>query len=351
MEAQGYAAHSATSPLEPFTFQRRIPRPDDVFIDIKYCGICHSDIHVVKNEFGGYPAHYPLVPGHEITGIVREVGKNVKTFKAGDRVGVGCIIDKKDGVSSNLLQYSGGAIFTYSWADRDGTFTQGGYANIIVAPEAFVLRIPETIPLDTAAPLLCAGITVYSPLKHWNAGPGKKVAVIGMGGLGHMAVKIGHALGAEITVLSQTLSKKADGLEFGAKNYLALSDPETYKSIGNTFDMILATVATPQMDWEKIIQSLKNEGTLVIVGAQSGSISLPITQLIFGRRSVAGSAIGDLAETQEMLDFCAKHGIASTIEKIPIQDVNKAFERVEKSAVRYRFVIDNSTLAPPAKSA
>jgi len=344
MEAKGYCAHAANKPLEPFTFQRRELRDDDVLIDIKFCGICHSDIHSVRNEWGG--AKYPVVPGHEIVGIVRTVGKTVTKFKAGDRVGVGCMVDTtSDSVPIENVQYSnGGMVMTYASDDREGQRTQGGYSNVIVVRDTFVVRVPDGLSMDAVAPLLCAGITLYSPLKHWKAGPGKKVASLGMGGLGHVGIKIAAAMGAEVTVLSQTLSKQADGLKFGAKDYFATSDPATFKTLSRRFDLVISTLSEASVDWAGIINSLKPEGTLVLLGVPATPIPLPVMPLLFGRRSVAGSLIGDIPETQEMLDFCAKHNIVSSIETIPIQKVNEAYERVLKSDVRYRFVIDISTL-------
>jgi uncharacterized zinc-type alcohol dehydrogenase-like protein len=344
MEAKGYCAHAADKALEPFTFQRRTIRDDDVLIDIKFCGICHSDIHSVRNEWGG--AKYPVVPGHEIVGVVRSVGKAVTKFKAGDKVGVGCMVDtRSDAQPLENIQYSsGGMVMTYASDDREGQRTQGGYSNIIVVRDKFVVRVPDNLSLDAVAPLLCAGITLYSPLKHWNAGPGKKVAILGMGGLGHIGIKIASAMGAEVTVISQTMSKQADGLKFGAKDYYATSDPETFKTLARRFDLIISTLSEANVDWNGILGALKAEGTLVLLGAPAKPIPLPVMPLLFGRRSVAGSLIGDIPETQEMLDFCAKHNIVSNIETIPIQKVNEAYERVLKSDVRYRFVIDISTL-------
>jgi len=344
MEAKGYCAHAKDKPLVPHTFQRRNIRADDVLIDIKFCGICHSDIHSVRDEWGG--AIYPVIPGHEIAGIVREVGKNVVKFKPGDKVGVGCMVDtRSDDAPLEDSQYAdGGSVMTYASNDREGQRTQGGYSNIIVVREAFVLRIPDSLPLDATAPLLCAGITVYAPLKRYHAGPGKKVGVVGFGGLGHMAVKIGSAMGAEVTVISQSLSKKADGVKFGAKDYYAASDPTTFKQLRRRFDIIISTVSEASIDWSGIVNALKVDGTLVLVGAPEKPIPVPVLPLLIGRRNITGSLIGDVHETQEMLDFCAKHNIVASIEIIPIQKVNEAYERVLKSDVRYRFVIDLATL-------
>ncbi len=343
--ARGYAATDASKPLTPFTFERREPNDDDVVIDIKYAGICHSDIHTVRNEWKN--AVYPIVPGHEIAGVVRAVGSKVTRFKVGDHVGVGCFVDSCVGCATRDVdneQYMPGLVQTYNSVDRDGkTATQGGYSDHIVVREDYVLSIPENLPLDASAPLLCAGITLYSPLHHWNAGPGKKVAIVGMGGLGHMGVKIGSAMGAEITVLSQTLSKKEDGLKLGAKEYYATSDASTFEKLAGTFDLILCTVSA-EIDWNAYLNLLKVNGTMVLLGVPEHAIPVHAFSVIPARRSLAGSMIGSIKETQEMLDFCGKHNIVSEIEKIDIKDVNEAYERVLKSDVRYRFVIDMASL-------
>ncbi|MGP4674771.1 NAD(P)-dependent alcohol dehydrogenase [Agrobacterium salinitolerans] len=343
--ARGYAATDASKPLTPFTFERREPNDDDVVIDIKYAGICHSDIHTVRNEWKN--AVYPIVPGHEIAGVVRAVGSKVTKFKVGDHVGVGCFVDSCVGCATRDLdneQYMPGLVGTYNSVDRDGkTATQGGYSDHIVVREDYVLSIPENLPLDASAPLLCAGITLYSPLHHWNAGPGKKVAIVGMGGLGHMGVKIGSAMGADITVLSQSLSKKEDGLKLGAKEYYATSDASTFEKLAGTFDLILCTVSA-EIDWNAYLNLLKVNGTMVLLGVPEHAIPVHAFSVIPGRRSLAGSMIGSIKETQEMLDFCGKHNIVSEIEKIVIKDVNEAYERVLKSDVRYRFVIDMASL-------
>lgn len=343
--AKGYAATDASKPLVPFTFERREPNADDVVIDIKFAGICHSDIHTVRNEWKN--AVYPIVPGHEIAGIVTAVGANVTKFKVGDHVGVGCFVDSCVGCASRDVdneQYMPGLVQTYNSVEADGkTATQGGYSDSIVVKEGYVLSIPDNLPLDAAAPLLCAGITLYSPLHHWKAGPGKKVAIVGMGGLGHMGVKIGAAMGAEITVLSQSLSKKEDGLRLGATHYYATSDAETFKKLAGYFDLIICTAGVA-IDWNAYLGLLKVNGSMVIVGAPEHPIPVHAFSLIPGRRSLSGSMIGSIKETQEMLDFCGKHDIVSEIEIIDIKDVNEAYERVLKSDVRYRFVIDIATL-------
>lgn len=343
--ARGYAATDASKPLEFFTFERREPREDDVVIDIKYCGVCHSDIHQARNEWGN--SRFPMVPGHEIAGVVTAVGSKVSKFKVGDHVGVGCFVDSCVHCQTRDVdheQYLPGLIQTYNDVEADGqTPTYGGYSDSIVVKEGYVLSIPDNLPLDKAAPLLCAGITLYSPLAHWKAGPGKKVAIVGMGGLGHMGVQIGAAMGAEITVLSQTLSKKDDGLKLGAKAYYATSDAETFKTLANTFDLIICTVGT-DIDWNAYLNLLKVDGTMVLVGVPEKPVPVHAFSLIPGRRSLAGSMIGSIKETQEMLDFCGKHNITAEIEVIDIKDVNEAYERVIKSDVRYRFVIDMATL-------
>jgi uncharacterized zinc-type alcohol dehydrogenase-like protein len=343
--AKGYAATDANSPLAPFTFERRAPNDDDVVISIKYSGICHSDIHQARNEWGN--SIYPMVPGHEIAGVVTEVGAKVTKFKVGDHVGVGCFVDSCVHCATRDLdneQYMPGLIGTYNAYEADGTTpTYGGYSDSIVVKEGYVLSIPSNLPLDAAAPLLCAGITLYSPLKHWNAGPGKKVAIVGMGGLGHMGVKLGSAMGADITVLSQTLSKKEDGLKLGAKEYYATSDAETFKTLAGTFDLILCTVSA-DIDWNAYLSLLKVDGAMVLLGVPEKAVPVHAFSLIGGRRTLAGSMIGSIKETQEMLDFCGQHHIVSEIETISMDQVNEAYERVLKSDVRYRFVIDMATM-------
>jgi uncharacterized zinc-type alcohol dehydrogenase-like protein len=343
--AKGYAATDASKPLVPFTFERREPNADDVVIEIKFSGICHSDIHQARNEWGN--STYPMVPGHEIAGVVTAVGSKVTKFKVGDRVGVGCFVDSCVHCESrnvDLEHYMPGVVPTYNGFEADGvTPTYGGYSNTITVKEGYVLSIPDNLPLDKAAPLLCAGITLYSPLVHWKAGPGKKVAIVGMGGLGHMGVKIGAALGADITVLSQSLSKKDDGIAFGARDYYATADKGTFKKLAGTFDLIICTVGT-EIDWNAYLKLLKIDGALVLVGLPENPVPVHAFSLVMGRRSLAGSSIGSIKETQEMLDFCGKHNITPEIEIIDIAEVNEAYERVIKSDVRYRFVIDMASL-------
>jgi uncharacterized zinc-type alcohol dehydrogenase-like protein len=340
-----YAAPAAKAPLERTTIERREVREHDVLIDIKFAGICHSDIHQAREGWG--KATFPMVPGHEIAGIVAEVGSGVTKFKVGDRVGVGCLVDscrECDNCKAGLEQYcTGGSVGTYNAVGKDGEPTYGGYSEKIVVDENYTLRIPDGISLDVAAPLLCAGITTYSPLKHWNAGPGKKVAVLGMGGLGHMGVKIAHALGAEVTVLSQSLRKKDDGLKLGADHYHATSDPETFKALRGTFDLILSTVSAP-LDLDAYLALLRTDGAFVNVGAPEEPVRLNLFSVIGGRKTLAGSGIGGIQETQEMLDFCAEHGLGAEIELIEASQINEAYERVLASDVRYRFVIDTATI-------
>ncbi|WP_128101640.1 NAD(P)-dependent alcohol dehydrogenase [Paenibacillus sp. DCT19] len=325
--------------------KRRDLDTSDVLIEIKYAGICHSDIHTAHGDWG--PVNYPLVPGHEIAGIVTDVGTGVTKYKVGDRVGVGCMVDscgECDNCRKGEEQYClKGNIQTYAGVDKYGEPTQGGYSTHIVVTENFVVRIPDNIALDAAAPLLCAGITTYSPLHHWGAGPGKKVAVVGMGGLGHMAVKIAHAMGAEVTVLSQSLSKKEDGLQFGAAHYYATSEPETFEKLAGSFDLMINTVSA-SIDINAYLSLLTLDGTIVNVGAPAEPLPVQVFSLIGHRRSFAGSMIGGIRETQEMLDFCAEHNIAPNIEVISADQIDEAYKRVLASDVKYRFVIDASTI-------
>ncbi|MCZ9349638.1 NAD(P)-dependent alcohol dehydrogenase [Streptomyces mutabilis] len=340
-----YAAPAAKAPLERTTIERREVGEHDVLIDIKFAGICHSDIHQAREGWG--EAIFPMVPGHEIAGVVEAVGPGVTKFKVGDRVGVGCLVDScrecencKAGMEQHCLK---GSVGTYNAVGYDGEPTYGGYSQKVVVAEAFTVRIPDGLALDVAAPLLCAGITTYSPLKHWGAGPGKKVAVIGLGGLGHMGVKIAHAMGAEVTVLSQSLRKKDDGLKMGADHYYATSDEQTFQELAGTFDVILSTVSAP-LDFGSYLGLLKTGGALVNVGAPEEPVALNLFSLIGGNKTLAGSMIGGIAETQEMLDFCAEHGIGAEIELIAASEINEAYERVLASDVRYRFVIDTATI-------
>ncbi|MBB3113691.1 putative zinc-type alcohol dehydrogenase-like protein [Paenibacillus phyllosphaerae] len=343
--ANARAVHSQEGSFQLTAIERRDLQPHDVLIEIKFAGICHSDIHSARGEWG--PVQYPFVPGHEIAGIVSRVGSEVTKYAVGDRVGVGCMVDScgkcvhcHDGEEQYCLE---GMTGTYGSVDRYGQYTQGGYATHIVVTEDFVVRIPDGLALDVAAPLLCAGITTYSPLRHWGAAPGKKIAVVGLGGLGHMAVKLAHAMGAEVTVLSQSLKKKEDGLQLGADHYYATSDPETFKTLAGSFDLIVNTVSA-KIDINDYLSLLAVDGTLVNVGAPSEPLPVHVFSLIPHRRSFAGSSIGGIRETQEMLDFCAEHNIAPEIEVISANQIDNAWERVLASDVRYRFVIDISTM-------
>jgi uncharacterized zinc-type alcohol dehydrogenase-like protein len=339
-----YATPAAKAPFEKTTIERRDVGPKDVRIEIAYAGICHSDIHTGRDEWG--EAMYPLVPGHEIAGIVAEVGSEASKYKVGDRVGVGCLVNSCrtcDNCKQGLEQYClGSAVGTYNSIDRDGTPTYGGYSKEIVVDEDFVLRVPEALGLDEAAPLLCAGITMFSPLNHWKAGPGMRVAIVGMGGLGHMGVKIAAAMGAEVSVVSQSLSKQDDGLAFGATSYYATNDPATFKELRNTFDLIVNTVSAT-LPMTKYLSMLRLDGTMVNVGAPPEPLEVPAFVLMGQRRSWAGSGIGGIPETQQMLDFCAEHKIGATIETIGGEQIDEAWDRVVASDVRYRFVIDTST--------
>jgi uncharacterized zinc-type alcohol dehydrogenase-like protein len=341
-----YAAPAAKAPLERTTIERREVGEFDVLIDIKFAGICHSDIHQVREGWG--EAIFPMVPGHEIAGLVSEVGSGVTKYQVGDRVGVGCLVDscrECENCKAGLEQYctGSGGVGTYNALDKNGEPTYGGYSEKIVVDENYVVRIPDGLSLDVAAPLLCAGITTYSPLRHWNAGPGKKVAILGMGGLGHMGVKIAHALGAEVTVLSQSLRKKEDGLKLGADHYYATSDPQTFEELRGTFDLILSTVSAP-LNLDQFLSLLRTDGAFVNVGAPEEPVALNLFSVIGGRKTLAGSGIGGIQETQEMLDFCAEHGFGAEIEVIRADEINEAYERVLSSDVRYRFVIDTATI-------
>jgi uncharacterized zinc-type alcohol dehydrogenase-like protein len=346
MQTKGYAAAYAKAPIAPYTFERREPRAHDVQISIKFCGICHSDIHQARDGWGG--SMFPMVPGHEIAGVVARIGDKVTKFKVGDKVGVGCFVDscrRCEYCNKGDEQYCvEGITQTYNNIERDGvTPTMGGYSDKIVVNEEYVLRIPENLPMDASAPLLCAGITLYSPLMHWNVGPGKHVAIVGLGGLGHMGVKIAHALGAEVSVISQSLRKREEAKRLGADHFHASADPDTFNKLKSTFDLIINTVSAG-IDWNQYLSLLKVDGTMVVVGAPETAVPVSAFAIIPGRRSLSGSMIGGIHETQEMLDFCGRHNITSDIEVIPIQGVDAAYERVINSDVRYRFVIDMASL-------
>lgn len=344
-EVKAYAATTVKAPLTPFKLNRRQTKDNDVAIEIKFCGVCHSDIHQVRDEWGG--SVFPMVPGHEIVGVVKEVGKSVKRFKVGDKVGVGCLVNSCHDCpqcSAGLEQYCDkGSTPTYNGIDKDGTPTYGGYSTHVTVGEDFVLKIPHNMPLDATAPLLCAGITTYSPLQHWKAGPGKKVAVLGLGGLGHMAVKIAKAMGAEVTVLSQTEKKKEDAIRLGATHFRASKDGAVFTELVNTFDLLINTVSV-ELDWNQYLGLLKLDGHMVLLGAPPKAPEVNAFSLILKRRSLAGSLIGGIKETQEMLDFCGKHDIVSDIELIKMDQINEAYERMIKGDVKYRFVIDVATI-------
>lgn len=336
---------AAKKPLEPYSFTRREVGDEDVLIDVRYCGICHSDIHQARDEWGG--SAFPMVPGHEILGTVMKVGANVSRFKEGDTVGVGCFVDSCRTCSAcaeGLEQYcEGGMILTYNGLEKDGkTPTQGGYSTRIVVDHNYVLSVPDSIKPEEAAPLLCAGITLYSPLKHWGAGPGKKVGVVGMGGLGHMGVKIAAAMGADVTVFSHSESKKADAEAFGARDFVAGLDEAKAAALAGSFDLIVDTVSA-EHDVNLLLSLLKRDASLVLVGVPERPHAIAPFPLIGGRRSLSGSLIGGIAETQEMLDFCGDHALGSSVEVIAPDKINEAYERVVRSDVRYRFVVD---LAP-----
>lgn len=347
IQAKGFATPGSKEPLAPFVFERREPNEHDVVIDIKYCGICHSDIHLVRGEWGG--STYPMVPGHEISGVVRSIGSKVTKYKVGDHVGVGCFVDSCrhcEHCKQDLNQYclEGGPTLTYNDYERSNKApTQGGYSNVIVVDENYVLKIPNSIPLDKAAPLLCAGITTYSALMHWKAGPGKKIAVMGLGGLGHMAIKIANALGADVTVLSHSDKKRDDALKMGAHHFVLTNDSKVFSDYKNTLDLIINTVSA-DINMSDFFELLKLDGTLVVVGIPNKPLSIHPFPLVRMRRHYSGSLIGSIKETQEMLDFCAKHNITPEIEVIAPDQVNVAFDRVTKSDVRYRFVIDMAKL-------
>lgn len=342
LTVKAYGATSATDPLVPLEIQRRDVGPHDVLIAIRYAGICHSDIHTVREEWGKIT--YPQVVGHEIVGEVVEVGSDVTRHAVGDRVGVGCMVNScgecEQCLADNEHYCLNGNVGTYDSIDVDGTPTQGGYSTHIVVDEKFALKVPESIPYQAAAPLLCAGITTYSPLARWGAGPGKKVAVVGLGGLGHMAVKIAVAMGAEVTVISRTDRKRDDALKFGAVDLVPEAD---MKPLRGMFDLIINTVSEG-LDIAQYLKLLKPEATLVIVGLPSKPLQIGAGALIMGSRNFAGSNIGGIRETQEMLDFCAEHGIAPEVEMISADEINDAYDRVVRGDVRYRFVIDTATL-------
>lgn len=348
IQAIGYAAKDATSSLRPFKFERNTPGPDEVQIDILYCGVCHSDLHQVRNEWQN--TVYPCLPGHEIVGRVTKVGQNVTKFKEGDPAGVGCMINscqQCEPCRTGEEQYCEGP---HSWTATyngpmkpDGSNTFGGYSNNIIVRENFVLKIPRNLDTHAVAPLLCAGITTYSPLRHWNVSAGQKVGVVGIGGLGHMAIKLAKAMGAHVVAFTTSPEKEADARRFGAEDVVISTDEEAMQKHASSFDFILSTIPTKH-DINPYVQLLKRDSTLALVGALEPLEPLDNSQVAFHRRSVTGSLIGGIAETQEVLDFCAEHGIVADVEIIPIQKINEAFERMNKGDVKYRFVIDSASL-------
>ena len=345
LPAKGYAAMAVSENLVPFSFERRNPGPHDVQIEIAFCGVCHSDLHFVRNDWG--MSTFPLVPGHEIVGRVIRVGDHVTKHKVGDTVGIGCLVDscqECDACKEDQEQFCSTSVLTYGSKEKDSmSMTFGGYSNQIVCNENFVLKVSDKLPLEKVAPLLCAGITTYSPLRRWKVGPGQKVAVVGLGGLGHMAVKIAVAMGADVTVLSTHPAKKEDALHLGAHNFIVTKDEAQAKRVMNTFDFILDTVSANH-DYNFYLSMLRRNGTMVSVGLPGEPAHVPAFTLIFGNRSLAGSLIGGIAETQEMLDFCAEKNIAADIELIAMKDINEAFIRMENADVKYRFVIDMASL-------
>jgi len=348
--ALGYASQTAASPLMPFSFERRPPGPHDVQIDILYCGVCHSDLHQARNEW--HNTVYPCVPGHEIVGKVTTVGDHVRKFKVGDTAAIGCLVDSCRECPScreHLEQFcEKGPIFTYNSPEKQtGGTTYGGYSTMIVADEDFVLHIPQNLNLAAVAPLLCAGITTYAPLRRWNVSKGQKVGIVGLGGLGHMAVKFANAFGAKVVLFTTSPGKSEDAKRLGAHEVVVSRNEEEMQAHARSFDFIIDTVSA-QHDLNAYLNLLKRDGTMVLVGAPEQPLPVASFNLIFQRRQLAGSLIGGLAETQEMLDFCAKHGITSDIEKINIQQINEAYDRLLKSDVKYRFVIDMTSLQQAA---
>ena len=344
--SKAYAAMEAGKNLVPWEFTRRSPRPRDVLVEIAYCGVCHTDIHFVDNDLG--MSQYPLVPGHEIVGKVTAVGSEVTKFKTGDSVGIGCLVDSCrscENCQHDLEQYClNQATYTYGLPDRQGDgLTYGGYSNQITCHEDFCLKVTGTLPLQRVAPLLCAGITTYSPLRHWKITTGHKVAILGLGGLGHMGVKFAAAFGAEVTVLSRSASKEADARKLGAHAFVNTADAEQVKKVQGAFDFILDTVSN-EHDHASYLSMLKVRGTMICLGLPTAPAPIPVLNLVFTGRSLSGSLIGGIAETQEMLDFCAAKEIGADVEVIKMSEINKAYERMKRSDVKYRFVVDTSTL-------
>lgn len=346
-EVLAYACDDAAAQFYRTTISRREPGPTEVYFENKYAGICHSDIHTARSEWG--PAKYPLVPGHELAGIVTKIGSEVTKFQVGDKVGVGCFVDScgtceqcDSGFEQFCTSREAPTVWTYNSIGRDGLPTAGGYSQALTIEQDYLLRIPDGIPFEAAAPLLCAGVTLYSPLKRWGAGPGKQVAIVGMGGLGHVGVQIAAKMGAEVTVISQTMSKQADGLKFGAQRYYALSDPDSLRPLRGSLDLIVSTVAAVT-DLDALLRLLKPGGVMVDVGLPEHASTLRLSSLTGGNKVLAGSQIGGIAETQEMLDFCADHGVVPQVEMISGEQITQAYDKVVNSQVRYRYVIDTST--------
>jgi uncharacterized zinc-type alcohol dehydrogenase-like protein len=351
LPTRGYATHSPTSTLEPFNFKRRDPGPHDVLIEIIYCGVCHSDIHQARDEWGG--SIYPMVPGHEIVGRVTRIGSKVTKFKEGDLAGVGCFVDSCrvcENCKEGLEQYcENHMVATYNGTEKDEkTPTYGGYSSQIVVDENYTLKIPSKLPLEGVAPLLCAGITTYSPLRHFKVGPGQRVGIVGLGGLGHMGVKLAASMGAEVTVFSTSKSKEKDARRLGAHKFVVTKDPQKLEPLAGQFDFILDTVSAPH-DLNMYLSLLRRDGVMVLVGVPEKPAELQVFSLLANRRRLAGSSIGGIRETQEMLDYCAKKKIVSDVEVIPIQQIAEAYERTIKGDVRYRFVIDMKSLSEATK--
>ena len=346
MKVQAYATHSPTDHLQPFQFLRREVGPRDVKMEILFCGVCHSDLHQAHNDWKN--SIYPMVPGHEIVGRVTETGAEVTKFKTGELGGVGCFVDSCRSCApcqAGLEQYcEQGCTVTYNGLERDGkTPTYGGYSTHIVVDQDYLLHVSGKLPLEAVAPLLCAGITTWSPLRHWKIGPGSKIGVVGLGGLGHMAVKFGASFGAEVTLFSTSPDKEADAKKLGAHHFAMTKDPATFKKLAGQLDFIIDTVSAPH-DYSAYLGTLKLDGTMVCVGVPVDNISFPPFSVIMGRKSLAGSAIGGIAETQEMLDYCAEHNIVADVEVIPMQKINEAYERMVRNDVKYRFSIDMASL-------
>jgi uncharacterized zinc-type alcohol dehydrogenase-like protein len=345
IQSKGYAAQSVETDLAPWNFERREVGPHDILIDIKYCGVCHSDLHNIKNDW--FPGIFPMVPGHEIVGIVSAIGAHVSNFKVGERVGVGVLVDSCrhcDECNHGLEQACMvSPVLTYNSVGHDGVPTYGGYSNNIVVDEHFVLHVSDKLDLATVAPLLCAGITTYSPLRNWKVGQGHKLAVVGLGGLGHMAVKFGVVFGAEVTILSTSAAKQKDAEKLGAHHFVVTTDAEQVAAVKSSFDFIIDTVSAKH-DLNLYLGLLKTNGTLICVGAPAEPYEIPAFSLLAGNKIIAGSGAGGLPQTQEMLDFCAEHNITSDIELIDIENIHAAFDRMVKGDVRYRFVIDMATL-------